>query len=313
MLGACENEAEKCADWDIDAMIKQGNGSIVRESEYIIYNEALANYILRYNPETQKLQIIERKSKKLVQEMSEIASAQYASPNFYSTDINFDGYEDIAFTSDCGYQCGIIALPYDPKTKSFSDGGLDDNIFFGDMLMDDETKTISVITGGGIGSWSEDIYAWIDNKLVLMETYDHNDFSIYEDDSGVEVKLVLDKNFTSVGLKKNFKLQVNISYDYQNGDSDGSKKIVGYVLYDGQKEKIGLRHRHTQIVERGEEKDGGFGEIVAVKYTFEELYKGKVTGIYSFIEKNGYVVDGYYIRWKDKQRFELKADNKEKK
>ncbi|MDR3158029.1 MAG: hypothetical protein LBU11_03255 [Zoogloeaceae bacterium] len=70
---------------------------------------------------------------------------------------------------------------------------------------------------------------------------------------------------------------------------------------------MALRNRFWQIVERAEGKNGYRGEVIAVRYSFDEVYQGKVTGVYSFIERNGEINAGYYIRWKDKKRFELEA------
>jgi hypothetical protein len=226
-------------------------------------------------------------------------------PDFYRIDINFDGHEDIGYIMDCGYQCGNAFLIYDPGKGLFFDSGFD-NAMFGDMMLDEDAKTIKIITAwGNPGAFSEYIYAVENNRLKLLEKYIHGESYTDEDFFRERIEtFVLDRTFSSIGLERNFTLDVHIDL---RGEGEQSQNTVGYALYDGQEERMALRNRFWQIVERAEGKDGYWGEVIAVKYSFAEVYQGKETGIYSFIERNGEINEGYYIRWKDRKRFELEA------
>jgi hypothetical protein len=292
---------------------------ILQDAKRLVCERLLTNFALEYEANVIdehagasckqgcKLFIFDKRTpgRKLVQRIDDIAKVDREYPDFYRIDINFDGHEDIGYITDCGYQCANAFLIYDPEKGLFFDSGFD-HAMFGDMMLDEEAKTINVITAfGNPGEFAEYLYAVEDNTLRLLEKYAHGEASTDEDFFRQRIEnFVLDKTFSSVGLKGNFTLDVHI--DLRN-EGEQSLNTVGYVRYKGHKKRMALKNRFWQIVERAESKDGDWGAVIATKYSFDEVDQGKVTGVYSFIERNGEINEGYYIRWKDKKRFELKA------
>lgn len=94
----------------------------------------------------------------------------------------------------------------------------------------------------------------------------------------------------SVGLAKPFELELG----YQD-------KKGGYVWYKGQKQPIALKFK--SLVVDSSERSSGQPDFHYYKFT--EIYQGKATGEYGFTEWPRNLDDIYYLRYKDRKRFEL--------
>ncbi|MDR3158028.1 MAG: hypothetical protein LBU11_03250 [Zoogloeaceae bacterium] len=200
---------------------------VLQEGKWLVCERLLTNFVLEYeacvfNENTGecehgcKLSIFDKRTpgRKLVQQIDNIVQLERV-PYFYRIDINFDGHEDIGYITDCGYQCGNAFLLYDPEKGLFFDSGFDEGAMFGTMEVDEDAKIISIGSAhGNPGEFSISIYAVENNRLRLLERYDHGEAWTDEDFFRKKTKdfvenLVLDKTFSSVGLERNFTLDVH--------------------------------------------------------------------------------------------------------
>lgn len=74
----------------------------------------------------------------------------------------------------------------------------------------------------------------------------------------------------------------------------------GTVQYKGSKEKIPI------IYAGSEELEWYDGRPSYMKYTWQEMYNGRITGTYVLFIQGAMVYEGWYIRRKDRKKFSLK-------
>jgi hypothetical protein len=286
----------------MEEVISQSEGSILREGQEIRYSRVLTHYILRYNPERRKLTIVRRKKpQRVVQKIEGIVSLEDEIPRFYAVDINLDGFEDIAFVTDCGYNCGSAYLVFDPKSGRFIPNGVD--IFTQNILFDKDVRIFTAYTKLGMHDWSEDIYAPDGHDFPILQSYQQNfeNRNYFEDETSAGYRFSLTEDFYAIGAQSGFRLAVSVDYQY-SGDEADSARTVGHVFYRGKNEKSTLlRFRHSGILEHTEE-----GTPKTIRHSFEEWENGKHSGEYSFILENGKLREGQYIHWQDRQRFVLR-------
>ena len=112
---------------------------------------------------------------------------------------------------------------------------------------------------------------------------------------GEDNTFYLNMQLQSVGLKQNFQLQMAIN------DKDMAE---GFVLYEGQKERMPIHfYRSENITESDGYRNGNQAKL----FYYNEIYNGKINGVYSLTMRGTSVLDSvYYVRQKDKKMFTLK-------
>ncbi|MDR1889525.1 MAG: lysozyme inhibitor LprI family protein [Zoogloeaceae bacterium] len=282
----------------VEDLISRSEGDILRDGEALRYPHVLTHYILRYNPDSKKLSVIRReKPQRVVQKIEGIQSMEHEIPYFQSVDINLDGFEDIAFVVDCGYNCASAYLVFDPQSGQFMPNEVD--IFAQAVTPDKDARILTAHTATGLASWTETIYAPDGHDFPVLQSYSYNaqDADYFEDETSAGYRFSLAEAFYAIGAQSGFRLAVQIDYQYSSDEAE-----VGHVVYRGENEKITrLRFRHAEILERTEAYTPK-----TVRHSFEEWDSGKHSGEYSFILENGKLKEGRYIRWKDRQSFVLR-------
>ena len=279
------------------------------EWQYKITDEAeVEDYILQlvtskeesdYHCQWICVQVLDKNTRQLVQEME--LHGWGRGDSFEFGDYNFDGYED--FSLDEGYgsldnrSCWYFL--FDPETKTFFLSG-----FYGANLeFHSDTKTITSRSRCCAGAQIFfHTYKLDDNRMVLLEELCLK----YIDEEDEEGNLIfeeidcrtpyLDIELQSVELKKNFYLRMAI-YDE---DMAG-----GFVLYDGQEERIPIHFDRSETIEEDESyPDGSRAKL----FYYNEMYKGEINGVYTFVMRASVVDNVHYIRKKDEKVFTLEIE-----
>jgi hypothetical protein len=99
----------------------------------------------------------------------------------------------------------------------------------------------------------------------------------------------------SSGLKKNFALKI-VMFDGWN---------EGYVLYEGQSERIPIRFDHAKTIFEVT------GRPDFAEHFYNEIHKGKITGVYTLRIQGAPIYSASYTRKKDGKQFELTVEERE--
>jgi hypothetical protein len=266
----------------------------------------LENYILQLVTSREKsdyenqwlcVQVLDKSARQLVQEIELGYGGR--GDSFNIGDYNFDGYEDFSLLEGCGTLDNFYSsyFLFDPESKTFFASGFDGT----NLEFHGDTKTITSSNRCCAGkNVMYQTYKLVDNRMILVEQKCLD--AVEDEEAGTwdfeEVDCntpYLDIQLQSVGLKKNFQLRMAI-YDE---DMAG-----GFVLYEGQKERIPIYFDRSENIEEDESYPDGSH---VKSFYYNEMYNGEINGVYSFALRNTSVVDNVcYIRKKDGKRFTLK-------
>jgi hypothetical protein len=289
--------AESVEDIRTEEILQPSAGEITREGEKFVYHKVLEGYILRYDAKEKRLAIVSRETPTRVQELGNIESYEDAIPIFYSIDINMDGFADIAYRTDCGYNCASAYLVFDPESARFIPNAVD--LFVQDIAFDADARIFTAYQAGGMGYWVASVYAPDGQHFPVLQKYSHSwlDDEYLENEESAYSRFKLAEDFEAVGASARFALRVEIDYQYPDDRSDGENS-VGAVVRQGRKTE--LFFIHAEIRERQAD-----DSPKSARYSFVERENGKRVGEYSFTRENGEIVEARYIRWMDRQIFDL--------
>jgi hypothetical protein len=283
-----------CGFGGAEEIIQESEGAIVREGREIVYYQALEGYILRYDPEAKKLVIFTREGQKRVQAIDGIESLQDEIPRFYCIDINMDGFEDIAYTTDCGYNCAAAYLVFDPESARFIPNAVD--LFVQSIDFNEDARIFTTHTATSLFDWVEKIYAPDGHDFPVLQEYRRN----VDDENHIQGEFRLAEDFEAVSKEDEqarFSLRVEIGYLYGEYTGEAADK-VGVVIWGSQKQPLTFRHAEIREYRTDENPK-------SARYSFDEWENGKTTGEYSFTLENGAIKETRYIHWKDRQIFDL--------
>jgi hypothetical protein len=161
--------AESVEDIRIEEILQSSAGAITRVGEIFVYHKVLEDYILRYDTKEKRLAIVSRETPTRVQELGDIVSLEDVIPVFYSIDINMDGFSDIAYRTDCVYNCASAYLVFDPESARFIPNAVD--LFVQDIAFDADARIFTLYQSGGIGHWVASVYAPDGQHFPVFQEY----------------------------------------------------------------------------------------------------------------------------------------------
>ena len=245
------------------------------------------------------VQVIDRENKHLVQEidLSEYDAHGSSFDQMSIWDINEDGYEDFSlfeatYSLDNTTSCYFL---FDPETKTFFDSEFEGtNLeFHGNGIISSRNRCCAGT------SEVETIYKLVNNKMIVLEEhcmeavrdstgspiFDADEYPIFEEVDCYEPYIAM--QLQSVG--KNLRMAI---YD--------KDMYGGYILYDGQEERIPIHFNRLEVVKKEENDSTSIRQ-----FFYDEIQDEKNTGTYSFTMQGNNVSNVNYISKKDNLKLYL--------